>query len=57
MATCMKSVLRRHPAYVTHHALLADSGVRFLPPEEVLHRDPDGVVTFDLTALRAALPS
>ncbi|GAA3356427.1 hypothetical protein GCM10020366_20450 [Saccharopolyspora gregorii] len=56
-ATCVKSVLRRHLAYAAHHALLAGSGVRFLPPEEVLHRDPDGIATFDLTALRAALPS
>ncbi|MCX2729859.1 flavoprotein [Saccharopolyspora sp. NFXS83] len=56
-ATCAKPALRRHSAYAAHHAQLAAAGVRFLPQDDIAHRDPDGTTTFDLNALVAALPT
>ncbi|MBB5070993.1 flavoprotein [Saccharopolyspora gloriosae] len=55
-APCVKSVLRRHPAYATNRALLEQAGVRFLPQSDTLVRAPDGTATFDLEKLRAAVP-
>ncbi len=55
-ATCVKSVLRRHPSYLAHRAMLAEAGVRFLPQDDVVLRAPDGAVMFDLNALTAELP-
>ncbi|SDQ77673.1 flavoprotein [Actinopolyspora saharensis] len=47
LAPCVKSVLRRHPAYPVNIRLLADAGVRLLDSDSLTSRGTDGLATFD----------
>ncbi|MFO7193780.1 MAG: flavoprotein [Thermocrispum agreste] len=46
-APCVKSALRRHPAYRESIERLARAGVRFVDPDAVTHRGSDGLAAFD----------
>lgn len=51
---CVKSALRRHPAWARNIETLRDAGVRFLEQDELVRRRSDGLTTFDWVAVVAA---
>lgn len=54
-APCVKSVLRRHPAYGPSLARLRSAGVNVLDPDAITIRAADGLATFKWAHIAAAL--
>jgi len=53
-APCVKTALRRHPAWARNIDTLREAGVRFLEQEAIVRRRSDGLTTFDWLAVVAA---
>jgi phosphopantothenoylcysteine synthetase/decarboxylase len=54
-APCVKSVLRKHPAYARNITTLAEAGVMLLDPDVVTTRGEDGLANFDWSQIKDAL--
>jgi len=50
-APCIKSTLRRHPAYRDSTRRLSKCGVTVMDPEVITNRDDEGLATFEWTRI------